>query len=531
MAKLADRVELKGSARAALPGGQDVGPADPNQQIEVSVLLRRGSKPGEFPSAAETGARLPRQRKYLSREEFARVHGASAADVEKIRTFAAQYSLKVVSEDRASRTVKLSGTVQSFNDAFGVNLRRCQHSSGEFRCRTGKLTIPTDLESIVEGVFGLDNRPQAKAHFRLRKRNPAASAQSSDVSYSPLQVAKAYDFPSGSSATGAGQCIGVIELGGGYNTADLDSFFKNLGIATPKVTAVSVDGGANSPTNDPSGPDGEVELDIEVAGAIAPAAQIAAYFAPNTDQGFIDAVTTAVHDATLKPSVVSISWGGPENSWTEQSRNALNSACQDASAMGVTILTASGDDGSSDGSTDGSPAVDFPSASPYVLACGGTKLTISGSAIKSEQAWNELSADEGATGGGVSEVFALPTYQQGANVPKAPNGFVGRGVPDVAGDADPETGYNVVVDGQQTVIGGTSAVAPLWAGLLALINQSLGTNVGYINPLLYTGKVEPAFHDITSGSNGNYSAGPGWDACTGLGSPDGAALLTALGGG
>src|SRR5271155_1013135 len=523
MAKLADRVELKGSARAALPGGQDVGPADPNQQIEVSVLLRRGSKPGEFPSAAETGARLPRQRKYLSREEFARVHGASAADVEKIRAFAAQYSLKVVSEDRASRTVKLSGTVQSFNDAFGVNLRRCQHSSGEFRCRTGKLTIPTDLESIVEGVFGLDNRPQAKAHFRLRKRNPAASAQSSDVSYSPLQVAKAYDFPSGSSATGAGQCIGVIELGGGYNTADLDSFFKNLGIATPKVTAVSVDGGTNSPTNDPSGPDGEVELDIEVAGAIAPAAQIAAYFAPNTDQGFIDAVTTAVHDATLKPSVVSISWGGPENSWTEQSRNALNSACQDASAMGVTILTASGD--------DGSPAVDFPSASPYVLACGGTKLTISGSAIKSEQAWNELSADEGATGGGVSEVFALPTYQQGANVPAAPSGFVGRGVPDVAGDADPETGYNVVVDGQQTVIGGTSAVAPLWAGLLALINQSLGTNVGYINPLLYTGKVEPAFHDITSGSNGNYSAGPGWDACTGLGSPDGAALLTALGGG
>jgi len=531
MAKLADRVELKGSARAALPGGQDVGPADPNQQIEVSVLLRRGSKPGEFPSAAETGARLPRQRKYLSREEFARVHGASAADVEKIRAFAAQYSLKVVSEDRASRTVKLSGTVQSFNDAFGVNLRRCQHSSGEFRCRTGKLTIPTDLESIVEGVFGLDNRPQAKAHFRLRKRNPAASAQSSDVSYSPLQVAKAYDFPSGSSATGAGQCIGVIELGGGYNSADLDSFFKNLGIATPKVTAVSVDGGTNSPTNDPSGPDGEVELDIEVAGAIAPAAQIAAYFAPNTDQGFIDAVTTAVHDATLKPSVVSISWGGPENSWTEQSRDALNSACQDASTMGVTILTASGDDGSSDGSTDGSPEVDFPSASPYVLACGGTKLTISGTAIRSEQAWNELSVDEGATGGGVSEVFALPSYQQGANVPAAPSGFVGRGVPDVAGDADPETGYNVVVDGQQTVIGGTSAVAPLWAGLLALINQSLGTNVGYINPLLYTGKVEPAFHDITSGSNGNYSAGPGWDACTGLGSPDGAALLTALGGG
>jgi kumamolisin len=526
MAKRRDRVSLKGSARASLPAGHDVGPADPNQQIEVSVLLRRGSKPGDFPSPAQMGARLPRERKYLTREAFARLHGASTADVEKIRAFAADYGLKVLSEDRARRIVKLNGTVQAFNDAFGANLRHYEHTSGTYRCRTGSLTIPADLESIIEGVFGLDNRPQAKAHFRLRKKKPSVRAQAAAVSYSPLQVAQAYGFPS--DATGAGQCIGVIELGGGYRATDLDSFFRNLGISTPKVTAVSVDGGANSPTGDPSGPDGEVELDIEVAGAIAPSAQIAAYFAPNTDQGFIDAVTTAVHDATLKPSIVSISWGGPENSWTEQSRDALNSACQDASTMGVTILAASGDDGASDGSTAGTPTVDFPAASPYVLGCGGTKLTISGTAIGSEQAWNDLSSNEGATGGGVSEVFALPSYQQSAKVPKAPNGFIGRGVPDVAGDADPETGYNVVVDGQQTVIGGTSAVAPLWAGLLALINQSLGANVGYVNPLLYSAKVEPTFHDITSGNNGDYSAGPGWDACTGLGSPNGAALLTAL---
>jgi kumamolisin len=524
MAKRQDRVELKGSARPAFAGAHDAGPADPTQQIEVTVFLRRGSKPGEFPSAAQIGARLPRERKYLSREEFARLHGASAADLEKIRAFAAQHGLKVLSEDRARRTVKLGGTVQAFNTAFGVNLRRYEHTSGTYRCRTGTLTIPADLEPIVEGVFGLDNRPQAKAHFRLRKKKPGVHARAADVSYSPLQVAQVYAFPSG--ATGAGQCIGVIELGGGYKTADLDSFFSNLGIPAPKVTAVSVDGGTNSPTGDPNGPDGEVELDIEVAGAIAPAAQVAAYFAPNTDQGFIDAVTTAVHDATLKPSIVSISWGGPESSWTEQSRSALNSACEDASTMGVTVLAASGDDGASDGST--TPTVDFPAASPYVLGCGGTKLTISGTSIGSEQAWNELSSNEGATGGGVSEVFARPNYQQSASVPKAPNGFVGRGVPDVAGDADPETGYNVVVDGQQSVIGGTSAVAPLWAGLLALINQSLGANVGYVNPLLYAAKAEAAFHDITAGSNGGYSAGPGWDACTGLGSPNGAALLTVL---
>jgi kumamolisin len=526
MAKRLDRVELKGSNRAALPGGQDVGPSDPNEKIEVSVLLRRGSLPSKFPSAAAMGALPPRQRKYLTREEFARQHGASTADLEKIRAFAGQFRLRVVSEDRAGRIVKLSGTVQAFNSAFGSELRRCQHLSGTYRCRTGTLTIPAELESIIQGVFGLDNRPQVKAHFRLRKTNPSVHAQAAAASLSPVQVAEAYNFPSG--ANGAGQCIAVIELGGGYNTSDLDSFFGNLGITPPNITAVSVDGATNSPTGDPSSADGEVELDLEVAGANAPGAQLAAYFAPNTDQGFIDAVTTAVHDTTLKPSIISISWGGPENSWTQQSLNALNSACQDASTMGVTVLAAAGDDGSSDGSTNGSPEVDFPASSPFAVACGGTKLTISGTAIGNEQVWNELSSNEGATGGGVSELFALPTFQLSAKVPKAPNGFAGRGVPDVAGDADPETGYNVVVDGQSTVIGGTSAVAPLWAGLFALINQSLGTNVGYVNPLLYAAKAEATFHDITSGNNGSYSAGPGWDACTGLGTPNGTALLTAL---
>jgi kumamolisin len=395
--------------------------------------------------------------------------------------------------------------------------------------RSGTIQIPAALSGIIEGVFGLDNRPQAKPHFRIRKQlqNPVVRAQASSVSFNVPQVAQAYDFPAGT--TGSGQTIGILELSGGYRATDLATYFKNLGIAAPTVTAVSVDGGTNSPTGDPNGADGEVELDIEVAGAVAPSAKIAMYFTPNTDQGFLDALTTAVHDTKLQPAVVSISWGGPESSWTQQALNAFNSACEDASTIGVTILVASGDDGSSDGVSSGTPTVDFPASSPFVLACGGTKLTLSGTTISSEQVWNELSSGEGATGGGVSEVFALPSYQLSANVPKAPNGFVGRGVPDVAGDADPESGYNVLVDGQQTVIGGTSAVAPLWAGLLARINQSLEKNVGYLNPLLYTGNVESTLHDITSGSNGAYSAGPGWDACTGLGTPDGAALLAALG--
>ncbi|MGH9572061.1 MAG: S53 family peptidase [Candidatus Acidiferrales bacterium] len=527
MAEIHKRAVLKGSRREELPGGRDAGAADPKERILVSIVLRRASPKNALnaakSAATKTAARI---RKYLSREQFVRRHGASAADVAKVRSFAKQYGLKVTSEDRASRTMKLSGTVQAFNKAFETDLRRYEHTWGTYRCRTGELTIPMGLKHVIEGVFGLDNRPQAKAHFRVRKVSPGIRAHAVELSYSPVQVAQVYAFPA--DTTGAGQCIALIELGGGYKSADLTAFFKTLGIKAPKVTAVSVDGAKNSPTGDPNGPDGEVELDIEVAGAAAPGAKIAVYFAPNTDQGFIDAVAAAVHDSKRKPSIISISWGGPENSWTEQSRNALNSAFEDASTMGISLLAASGDDGASDGSANGNATVDFPAASPYVTGCGGTKLTISAASIGSEQVWNELASNEGATGGGVSKNFALPSYQKSAKVPKAPNGFGGRGVPDVAGNADPATGYNVTVDGEQTVIGGTSAVAPLWAALVARMNQSLGKNLGFLNPLLYSSKADSSFHDITSGSNGGYSAGRGWDACTGLGSPNGTALLAAL---
>jgi kumamolisin len=529
MAKIEKRVELPGSQRSLLPGSREIGPSDPKEQIQVTVFLRRGSSAKQFPDVKKLGKLLPAQRHHLSRAQFASRHGARPADITKIRAFAKTHGLKVVAASRPRRSVLLSGSIAAFSRAFGVELNNYQHPAGTSRMRSGTIQIPASLRGIIEGVFGLDNRPQAKPHFRVRKQSQdrATRAAASSVSYNAPQVAQAYDFPAGT--TGNGQTIGIVELSGGYRASDLATYFKNLGIATPTVTAVSVDGATNSPSGDANGPDGEVELDIEVAGAVAPSAQIAMYFTPNTDQGFLDALTTAVHDTKLQPAVVSISWGGPESSWTQQALSAFNSSCEDASTIGVTILVASGDDGSSDGVSSGTPTVDFPASSPYVLACGGTKLTLSGTTISGEQAWNELASGEGATGGGVSEVFALPSYQQSAGVPKAPNGFLGRGVPDVAGDADPESGYNVLVDGQQTVIGGTSAVAPLWAGLLVRINQSLGKNVGFLNPMLYTSNVESTLHDITVGNNGTYSAGPGWDACTGLGTPDGAALLAALG--
>ncbi len=384
---------------------------------------------------------------------------------------------------------------------------------------------------MVEGVFGLDNRPQAKPHFRRRHGRGGVRAAAASLSYTPIQVAVLYNFPTG--VNGAGECIALIELGGGYKPKDLSKYWSELKLSKkPTVSAISVGSGSNKPTGDPDGPDGEVMLDIEVSGSIAPAAKIVVHFAENTDAGFLNAITTAVHDSTNNPSVVSISWGGPESSWTQQAMTSMDEAFQSAAAMGVTVCIAAGDDGSTDGVNDGLNHVDFPASSPNVLACGGTELIASDNTITSETVWNELANNEGATGGGISEVFPLPSWQTGIGVPPSanPTHNVGRGVPDVAGDADPTTGYVTLVDGDSEVIGGTSAVAPLWAGLIALINQSIGKPVGFINPLLYkTATTAADFHEITSGNNGAYKAGAGWNACTGLGSPIGTKVAVALG--
>src|SRR5581483_6765925 len=269
-----------------------------------------------------------------------------------------------------------------------------------------------------------------------------------------------------------------IELGGGFRSSDLQKYWKQIGLSNVSVTAVSVDGAQNAPVGDPNSADAEVVLDIEVAGGVAPGAKIAVYFAPNTDQGFLDAINAAVHDSVRKPSVISISWGAAESEWTAQAMDAFNAAFHDAALLGVTVCTASGDDGSSDGESDGHDHVDFPASSPWVLGCGGTTLVAKNGKISSETVWNG-GRNGGATGGGVSSHFSKPSYQANINVP-APKGTAnsnGRGVPDVAGVADPNTGYSILVDGELGVIGGTSAVAPLWAGLVALLNQQLGKNL------------------------------------------------------
>jgi kumamolisin len=496
---------IKGSERKAPVGATLLGPADPQQLLTVSLYLHPNATP-------------PAGRRF-DRAEYARLYGAQPDQIARIEAYARDHGLVVADVDPARRLVRLAGTAEALARAFGTKLDRYGIATGEHRGRSGALQVGEDIADLVQGVFGLDDRPQARAQFRI------AVAKAASASFTPLQVGSLYDFPAGD---GAGETIALIELGGGFVAGDLATYFSGLKLTAPKVTAVAVDGGRNAPTHDANGPDGEVMLDIEVAGAIAPAAQIAVYFAPNTDQGFLDAVTQAIHDAKLKPSVVSISWGGPEAGWTRSAATAMDQAFRDAAALGVTICCASGDGGSTDGSTDGSNQADFPASSPNVLGCGGTHLTAAsgGTVIASETVWNN--AQGGAGGGGISALFPVPAYQQGLDLPASANAGAGpgRGVPDVSGNADPQSGYQMMVDGQSMVIGGTSAVAPLWAGLIARLNSTLGQPVGFLNPQLYAHA--SALRDITSGNNGAYRAGPGWDACTGLGSPNGTAILAAL---
>ena len=485
--------------------------AERGQHITISVLVRR--KAPIDPSTLGNTRLTP--------EEFDAQHGADPESIALLKAFADEYHLQVEPDLPTARaTIQLTGSLPNLERAFGTQTSSHTVPAGKIRTRQGPLTVPEELAPHIRAVLGLDNRPQAKPHSRIAKPKAA------NTSYTPVQVAQAYQFPQ---ISAAGQTIGIIELGGGYETSDLTTYFNGLSLTPPIVTAVSVDGARNVPGADPNGADGEVLLDIEVAGAVAQGAALAVYFAPNTDQGFVDAITTAVHDTARKPSVISISWGGPESSWTQQSLTAMDEACQAAAALGVSITVACGDNGSTDGVTDGANHVDFPASSPHVLACGGTTLQASGSSIRSETVWNELASNEGATGGGVSTVFPLPSWQANSKVPKPTVSAGGRGLPDVAGDADPATGYTVRVDGQDTVIGGTSAVAPLWAGLIALANARNTTTAGFLNPALYTASEAAIFHDITQGNNGAFNAGPGWDPCTGLGSPIGTAVVAALG--
>jgi kumamolisin len=519
-----DFVSLPGSARPQLAGAEIIGPQPADEPLDVTLVLRRSA---ELPIDLIYGPDV------LSRYQLALHHGADPADLNLVHEVMTNAGLEVHETDVVSRRVRITGRASELAAFFGTELTLVHSASPgaertQHRVQTGELRIPAALAEIVVAVIGLDNRPQARSHARFL--NATESAAAGATAYLPSDLAHVYGFPL--NTDGHGTRLAILELGGGFTPADLQTYFARVGVAVPSVQAIGVDGASNAPTGDPGSADGEVSLDIEIAGALAPAAEQLVYFAPNTEQGFLNGLTAALH-ATPTPTALSLSWGAPEEQWAPQTRQAFDQLLADAAALGVTVCAASGDHGSSDGQNDGDAHVDFLASSPHALGCGGTKLiTGSDGTASSETVWNSA---QGATGGGVSSTFPVPPYQATAGVPgRATNGASGRGVPDVAANADPETGYLTFVDGEWRTAGGTSAVAPLWAALACRLSQALNKPLGLLQPRLYanaqSGRVQPGFRDITTGNNGAYHATPGWDACTGLGVPDGVALLKALGG-
>jgi len=540
-------MELEGSSRAPRAGDQIIGRADPNGIIQATVRVRPGKDTlKEFVSEVVGSRRAAR--KHLSRQDYAANYGADPSDMQHVERFAIKHGLLVVSDAVARgtrstrvahRTVELRGRIGAFSRAFGVELFRFEGKHGPYRGYTGPISIPSALKGVVHNVFGLDNRVQAVPRSRLFPHQGGFGAPGSRT-FTADQVAKLYNFPTG--VTGKGQVVAILELGGGYYRSDLRKYFKALGIPMPSISNVSIAGSRNSPSGNPNnGNDDEVGLDIQVVGAVAPGAQIVVYFSRPSSRGFFRALSAAIHDTVNNPSVISISWGMPEASWQAADMTSFDDELQAAAAMGITVCCAAGDGGSSDDVAPGNTAnVDFPASSPFITACGGTRLvSANGITISREVVWNDGSKG-GGTGGGISAFFPVPIYQTGPGIslPASVNigAGPGRAVPDIAGNADPLTGYNVRVDGTDITVGGTSAVAPLWAGLAALMNEGLQSNIGFLNTLLYSQAVATpgAFRDITQGQNdttglvGGYQAGTGWDACTGLGTPNGAVIMAAI---
>jgi kumamolisin len=528
------RVKLGWSERPA-PEGTVKGEIDPNTQMEVTVMLK--SKASDL-RMDRTLARIAQGRQNpLTETEFADHFGSNTESLSAVTKFAQDYGLKVGEADIRSGRVVLQGNVAGFSEAFGTTLAQYENAGVQFRGRVGALSVPEELAKHLVGIMGTDDRPQARAnslkfmdtHEGPPVDNPTPPAEPSgrrSQGYMPSEVADAYNFPK--NTTGKGQGVGIIQLGGGIDLADNAAYYESRGLQKPNINVIEIGGAKNKPGID-SIADGEVVLDSQVIGNVAPGATQNLVFAPNSDKGFIDAITrlTFPEKGEAQNSVISISWGAPEELWTKQGMEGMSQAFKKAALRGITVLAASGDDGALDRAPSRRWQADFPASDPSVTGTGGTSLKIKDGKIESEVAWNNHRPND-AGGGGISEKFPPQDFQKDANVPINANkgGGPGRGVPDVAGNADPATGYTIRLYGKDIKMGGTSAVSPLYSGLTLRLNEALGKPVGYMNPWIY--KNTGVFNDIVIGDNNAYKAGPGWDAVTGLGSIDGTKMLSAL---
>ena len=542
----AEFARVEGSDRQPLPDAERIGGIDRKRQMDVTVVMRR--KSGAAVRAATPpapGDDIAGWRRDL-RQRLATEAGADTTELDAVTSYLTSRGLSIEAADAGQRRIVVRGDVDQMEAAFNVELDIYQAGDIRYRGREGHVHLPPDIADYVEAVLGLDDRPQARIHMKRGdamdeavlphpRENPMtrlqarAEATPSPAPLWPMQVAQMYDFPTG--VDGTGQTIAIIELDGGFRDTDLDTYFGQAGLRRPEVIAIPDD--ANTPGI--SDADGEVMLDIEVSAAIAPGSRIVVYFGTDPDSGFYDAVSAAIHDDTNSPSTISISWGAPEKGWTEQGMRVFDKLFEDAAALGITVLVAAGDHGAGDAAMDDQQHADFPASSPNVIACGGTTLIAEpDEKIASEVVWND--GDGWATGGGFSRTFPRPDWQAAI---ASTEDVGGRGVPDVAGNADITSGFIVLVNGHWGPIGGTSAVAPLYAGLFALMGEQLGHPPTGMPQALYTAPAT-TYTDITDGNNSTpatadfgpavtgFAAATGWDACTGLGSIVGTALTTYL---
>jgi kumamolisin len=512
----------------------------PSRPITVTLFLRRRSSNTKLHDVKDFSAASGQRPRTMARQEFTAVHGAQTDDIEKVAGFARNHGLKVEQTNSAARSVVLSGPAEAMNRAFSVQLHEYDSPLGAYHGHEGTPKFSPEIADVVEGITGLDSRRVPAQHYSAaRRRNHADPANTRLLT--PQKVASLYNFPAG---TGAGQTIGIYEMEtqdgpAGYDPADIAATMAHYGLPAPSPVDVAVDGIQNSGISD-----GETGLDITLAGAVAPDAKLAVYFTGGTVQSIIHALQRMIHpsEGDPAPTILSISYGwGPDDasahSFSRQEYNQIGALFQDAANLDITVLVSSGDSGAVIASQSQAQA-SYPSTEPWVIACGGTTIgNISGTGFD-EYVWNDVgAAGPGATGGGISARFALPDYQKNAGLPlHLHNNKSGRGIPDIAGNASQNSGYLQFIGGQSGPVGGTSAVAPLYSGLIARINQNLARSVGFINPVLYT-LPAAAFRDITSppGPRNNsfanvagYPAGIGWDACTGLGSLNGEALQAVL---
>ncbi len=530
----ATHITLTASQRHLPAGARALASANAHAPMEVTLKLRRKTKLPELTA---------RPAQAMDRAKFAATYGASAEDYAAAMAALTPFGITEVTRNPAARSLRVKGTVAQMEAAFQVKLIEYAHERGNFRGHTGAPSIPGAAKDVVEYVTGLDTRRVGR-----RRRPPIDVAAkrrqvngSTNGLFTGATLAKHYNFPQ---VDCTGQCVGILEFGGGYFPADLQQFCRLTGVTAPQVHPISTDGTA---TNAKDGAEGEVMLDVEVAAAACPGATIALYFAEFTEQGWITVFDAAVHDSHNNPAVLSISWGAPEDdtsTWSAQTVQQINETMQEAAMLGVTICVAAGDDGSSDADLDGHAHVDFPSSSPFALAVGGTTVVQGGA--KPDVVWFEgdgLRADNGgSTGGGGSVIFAAPAWQQSVAVrPVNPNVAPGRTIPDLSANADWNASpYLLIVDGGSQPNGGTSAAAPLVASLVTRINAARGgsNRIGWLTPLLYqadgAGTVgSKGCTDVTSGGNntatvGGFTAAPGFDGASGWGVPNGVALLAAL---